>query len=71
MSVDIKAGATLESGTPKPLFQTKINVNSNIDQYAPTGDGQRFLLIDAAEQTGLRAIPITVVLDWTAGIPAR
>lgn len=46
MSVDIKTGATLETGAPKVLFQTKIAVVLGVDQYAPASDGQKFLLIE-------------------------
>lgn len=66
MSVDPKLGATLESGVPKVLFQTRISVLPGIDQYSPTADGQRFLLLEPLELTGARPTPITVVLDWTA-----
>ncbi len=69
MSVEIKAGATLESGAPKVLFQTRIQVNLGLDQYSPSADGQKFLLIEPVGDSDARPTPITVVLDWTAALP--
>lgn len=67
MAVDIGgAAAAMEPATPHALFQTGINVNAIVDQYAVTADGQKFLVItpsgDATES------PITVVVNWTAGL---
>jgi len=62
MAVPITAGATLSPGIPESLFQTGITVNPVLDQFAVTGDGQRFLLAVPLEF----APPITVVLNWTA-----
>ena len=62
--IPIRGGATLEAGAPKELFQTGLNVNPTIDQFAVTGDGQRFLLdLPLSEES---ATPISVVLNWTA-----
>ena len=69
MSVDIKTGPALESGIPKILFQTRIPVNTTTDQYSPTSDGQKFLLLEPLESASARPTPITVVLDWTAALP--
>lgn len=52
ISVDLKAGATVESGVPKVL-----------------PDGRKFLVLEPIETTSTP--PITVVLDWTAAIPAQ
>jgi Tol biopolymer transport system component len=65
MAVGIKALATLEPGTPRRLFSTA-GVSIEMDQYAVTADGQRFLvLVPAGDAT---SSPITVVLNWTAGL---
>ena len=34
--------------------------------YAVTGDGQRFLVNAAMDET--RASPITIIINWTAGL---
>ena len=69
MSVDIKTVPALESGIPKILFQTRIPVRPATDQYSPTSDGQKFLLLEPLESASARPTPITVVLDWTAALP--
>jgi Tol biopolymer transport system component len=66
MALEIKTGAALEPGVPQPLFQTWINVDPGIDQYAVTGDGQRFIVITPAE--GQKPTPFNVVLNWTAAL---
>jgi len=62
MAVPISAGVTISPGIPNSLFQTGITVNPVVDQFAVTGDGQRFLLAVPLEF----APPISVVLNWTA-----
>ena len=69
MAVPIKAGATIEAGTPSALFETTLfgglAVGSS-HQYDVTADGQRFLLNVPAEEAASPAI--TLVLNWTAGL---
>jgi Tol biopolymer transport system component len=69
-SVAVRAGATFEAGTPEALFQTRsaglAPSTTFSQQYDVTRDGQRFLLnVDTSE---VNAVPITVVLDWTAAL---
>ena len=45
------------------LFQTKIRVTATSDQFAVTGDGQRFLLIQSTEN---ETKPLSVILNWQA-----
>lgn len=66
MSAPVKIGETLEVGTPQKLFGTDILVDATDRQYAVTGAGQRFLLVTPL--AGQTASPITVVLNWTAGL---
>ena len=66
MAVAIGPGPSF--GVPKPLFQTR--VSAGVDplrmHYVPARDGQRFLV---NTQIGDPAPnPITVVLNWTAGL---
>ena len=66
MAVDIKAGATIDSGNPHVLFDTGLTVDPIRDQFAATADGQRFLVqLPVAEAS---PAPITVVLNWTAAL---
>ena len=58
-------GAGIEVGGVKPLFATRI-VFAGGYQYDVSADGQRFLIDTAPEQA--TSSPITVVLNWTAGL---
>lgn len=70
MSVEIMPGAALVTGTPRMLFQTTIEVVLVVDQYAPTADGQSFLVVEPVESATAQRTPITVVLDWPAALPS-
>ena len=66
MAVDVRLGAIADVGTAKPLFTTGIGRYDAPNRYAASGDGQRFLVnttVQATSQT-----PITVVVNWTAGL---
>jgi WD40 repeat protein len=66
MAVSVGPGPSFT--TPKPLFQTRVGTTSNPTRtnYVPSRDGQRFLV---NQQVGDPAPnPITVVLNWTAGL---
>ena len=67
-AVDVKTGATFESGTPKLLFTipgaaTLANVNF---RYAVSNDGKRFLVRQQPETGENQAEPIYVILNWPA-----
>ena len=63
-AVEVKIGATFQGGNPQPLFDTSIT-NSFV-RYAVTRDGQRFLFPASMGESG--TTPVTVVINWTAGI---
>lgn len=66
MAVPIKLGATVEVGTPQPLFP--IPQTGGAFSYAPMRDGQRFLVnVPAGGEAAAVAQPITVVTNWQAG----
>jgi Tol biopolymer transport system component len=70
MAVEVKAGSTFEVLTAKPLFDTHVKGLASMgldsrDNYAVSGDGQRFLIND---ETQTSSPPITVVLNWTADL---
>lgn len=73
MAAPIKASETaLEVGTAVPLFAPRVlngptSPNGFRAQYDVTRDGQRFLLNVPAEPDTAPP-PITVVLNWTAGL---
>ena len=62
-AVDVRAGATFEFSEPRFLFTMPTNTISVRNSYAPSRDGQRFLVnmvLDSAMP------PINVDLDWMA-----
>jgi hypothetical protein len=70
MVVQVKAGAAFESGVPKSLFPV-VEVGGFVEagferSYAVSSDGQRFLV--AASAGGDKSAPMTVVLNWQAGL---
>ena len=73
MAVPIKAGSSLQPGTPQRLFEAPVssNISSSYtrNQYVVTGDGQRFLINQPVGKTSFSAV--TVVVDWTAALKNR
>ena len=63
MAVPIKLGTSIEPGTPQELF-----ANTGMTGYGPSPDGLRFLVNVPAGGEGATAPPITVVLNWAAGL---
>jgi len=59
---------TFDAGRAAPLFQARIpaDILAFRNHYAPSRDGQRFL-VDAADDNE----PINVVVNWTALLQAR
>jgi len=63
MVVEVRGGATLETGPPKALFQTPLRITATDSQYCVTGDGKRFIFREPVSES---VTPFTVVLNWTA-----
>jgi len=68
MAVPIAARGGFQPGLPKPLFQTHVpaGVNPYRSNYAVVRDGSRFIVNTQAGDAV--PSPITVVLNWTAGL---
>lgn len=66
VSVAVKADSKFEAGVPQPLFDVTLARVPRGDDYAVSNDGQRFLFISRG--TDSVSLPITVVLNWSAGI---
>ena len=63
MAVPVESGKNLfRPGAPKPLFQTRLDLDPNLRQYDLTADGQRFLLNQRLPDNP--EAPITVVFNW-------
>ena len=69
MSVDVKAGPSIELGVPRVVFQTPLSATfaRGVDNYAVTRDGQRFLFM-SPQRDSTAPIPINVVVNWTGGL---
>jgi hypothetical protein len=60
------SGATFRVGAVRPLFGTR--PRGAYYFYDVTADGQRFLVHSFPEQAQASSVPITVVVNWTAGL---
>ena len=70
MAVDVKTAPKFEAGNPKALFDSRAqNPGTSFPfyRYDVTADGKRFLVNTVASGSECPA-PITVVLNWQAGI---
>jgi Tol biopolymer transport system component len=65
MVVKVSADPVLKIGIPKALFPvlTRDGPKHNMTPYDVTADGKKFLIISGGPS---RAVPIMVVLNWTA-----
>jgi Tol biopolymer transport system component len=74
MAVPVKTGSgssgTFEPGAPQQLFRIEPvgAAPTATSPYQPTANGERFLVNVQAGGEGTQAPPITVVLNWTAGL---
>jgi serine/threonine protein kinase/Tol biopolymer transport system component len=66
MAVPVTIGASLETGAPELLFQTRINSSLGFDAFSARADGQRFLALEPLDAGSTPVI--NIVLDWTAGL---
>jgi hypothetical protein len=67
MAVPVKLGAIVEAGAPQPLFPVPFQPLLTF-LYAPSGDGQRFLLSGPAGGESSAAQPVTIVTNWQTGM---
>ena len=67
MAVSIATDGAFAAGVPAPLFNTHLSLSTSPSQYAPSADGRKFLVLtqDVAHS------PLTVVLNWNAGLQRR
>jgi len=70
MTVDVKPGVPLDTATPKLLFQTSIEGNPILRQYAVTADGQKFLVMETA-RAGSGNEQFHIELNWFADLETK
>jgi len=71
MVVPVATTPAFAPGVPKALFATTIlGGPANVTRYDVTADGQKFLINSVPQETtpAGRPTPLTVVLNWTAGL---
>jgi len=67
MSVTVKTGAKFEAGVSRQILDGGLEVGAGgATRYAPSADGQRFLIGQQRKEDA--APPITVVLNWQPGL---
>lgn len=65
MAVAFNPGSPGDGAIPRALFETSLVPDPSLAEYAVTGDGQRFLVIERKPQT------ITILMNWLEGRDAR
>ena len=66
MAVEIKSGPQFQAGIPKSLFEARFDTEVvTHPSYDVSADGQRFLINTII---GEEKQPITVVVNWQAGL---
>ncbi len=68
MAVTITTDLGFAASAPIALFNTRISVSQAISIYAPSGDGQRFLIITQADNP---TEPLSVIQNWNTEIKRR
>jgi hypothetical protein len=63
MAVDVNTQNGVKLGVPKPLFETGLNVNLTLDQYAVPRDGKRFLIPVTVKGEGEAQRPRMVIVE--------
>ncbi len=71
MAVPVATGAAFEAQAPRALFTARVDnapltLTGARNSYVASGDGQKFLVYTVSD--AVSTTPITVVLNWNAGI---
>ena len=69
MSVEVNNNSATPFSPPRALFSTRftwMEIQATARHYAAARDGQRFLISRATDEA--QSAPVTVVLNWTAGL---
>jgi hypothetical protein len=72
MAVDVKTAPTFHAEIPHALFDPHVYGGSTTNynfRYDVSPDGRRFLVNSAVQSESRAPDPITVVLNWAAGLP--
>jgi eukaryotic-like serine/threonine-protein kinase len=61
-------GSAFEVDAVRPLFDARVVPNQGFSMYDVSADGQRFLINTPAEESLPAPTPITLVVNWAAGL---
>jgi Tol biopolymer transport system component len=64
-AVTVATQRTFEPGIARPIFKTPLSASADIEQYAVTRDGQRFLILKPVKTV---PEPPTLLLNWRASL---
>lgn len=72
MAAEVKTVPQFEAGIPQALFPSHMLMagapSPALFRYAPSRDGKRFLIVTEPAADQKASEPLTVVLNWTAGL---
>jgi Tol biopolymer transport system component/predicted Ser/Thr protein kinase len=72
MAVEVKTSPRFEAGIPRALFAPRITGGIGMaapgSRYAVSRDGKRFVMNVLGQAEEPDAAPVTIVLNWTAGL---
>jgi Tol biopolymer transport system component len=71
MAVPVTTTPTFSAGTPHMLFEGPFRIDGPFRPYDVTPDGQRFLMVRAAEQPPERVSQMVLVQNWFEELKAR
>jgi len=71
MAVSVTTTPTFSAGTPHKLFEGPFRADGPFRPYDVTPDGQRFLMVRAAEQPPAHVSQMMLVQNWTEELKAR
>jgi eukaryotic-like serine/threonine-protein kinase len=71
MAVPVTTTPTFSAGTPHMLFEGPFRIDGPFRGYDVSADGQRFVMVRAAEQPGTHVSQMVLVQNWFEELKAR
>jgi len=67
IAVDIRIDPAFSAGTQKPLFDPRMRTDIPPRMWDVSADGERFLVVRPLDAPDVE--PLTLVQNWTSGLP--
>ena len=64
MAVPLPTGDPSRAGRPEPLFDLRFDPSAAFDQFAPSADGQRFVIRRPLRTGSADTAPVHVLVNW-------